>query len=187
MIRVFDFLLALIGLIIFIPLIILIFLILFFENKSPLFFQERIGKNLEIFTLIKFRTMSNGTQDCPTHLVDPSRVTFFGSFLRKTKMDEIPQLWNVLRGEMTIVGPRPCLPSQIELINYRKKFKVHTLLPGITGLAQINGIDMSNPLLLTKTELKMMQKLNLKYYFYFIFKTIIGKGLGDRVKKKNFY
>ena len=87
MIRVFDFLLALIGLIIFIPLIILIFLILFFENKSPLFFQERIGKNLEIFTLIKFRTMSNGTQDCPTHLVDPSRVTFFGSFLRKTKMD----------------------------------------------------------------------------------------------------
>ena len=88
---------------------------------------------------------------------------------------------------MTIVGPRPCLPSQIELINYRKKFKVHTLLPGITGLAQINGIDMSNPLLLTKTELKMMQKLNLKYYFYFIFKTIIGKGLGDRVKKKNFY
>ena len=186
MIRIFDFLLAFIGLIILMPLIILIFLILYFENKSPLFFQERVGKNLKVFTLIKFRTMATGTKDCPTHLVDPSRITLIGSFLRKTKMDEIPQLWNVLRGEMTFVGPRPCLPSQIELIKFRKKLKVDTFLPGITGLAQIKGIDMSNPLLLTKTELKMMQKFNLIYYFYFIFKTIIGNGSGDRVKSKNY-
>ena len=86
---------------------------------------------------------------------------------------------------MTFVGPRPCLPSQIELIKFRKKLKVHTFLPGITGLAQIRGIDMSNPYLLTKIELEMMKKFNLKYYLYFIFKTIIGNGLGDRVKKKN--
>lgn len=185
MIRIFDFLLALIGLIFLMPLNIIIYIILYFENKSPLFFQERIGKNLKIFTLIKFRTMSNGTKDCPTHLVDPSRISSLGAFLRKTKIDEIPQLWNVLMGEMTFVGPRPCLPSQIELIKFRKKLKVHTFLPGITGLAQIRGIDMSNPYLLTKIELEMMKKFNLKYYLYFIFKTIIGNGLGDRVKKKN--
>ena len=187
MIRVFDFFLALFGLIILMPLILLIFLVLLFEDKSPLFFQERIGKNLKVFTLIKFRTMSDGNKDCPTHLVDSSRITTIGAFLRKTKMDEIPQLLNVLKGEMTIVGPRPCLPSQIELIKYRRKLKVHTFLPGITGLAQIKGIDMSNPLLLTKTELKMMRKLNLRYYFYFIFKTMIGNGLGDRVMNKKIY
>lgn len=186
MIRMFDVLLALIGLIALMPLIFLIFLILYFENKSPLFFQERIGKNSKIFTLIKFRTMTNGTKNCPTHLVDPSKITVLGTFLRKTKMDEIPQLWNVLIGEMTFVGPRPCLPSQIELINYRKNLKLDSFLPGITGLAQIKGIDMSNPFQLSKTELEMMQKFNLKYYFYFIFKTIIGNGLGDRVKKKKY-
>ena len=186
MIRIFDFLLALIGLIFLMPLNIIIYIILYFENKSPLFFQKRIGKNLKIFTLIKFRTMSNGTKDCPTHLVDPSRITALGAFMRKTKIDEIPQLWNVLMGDMTFVGPRPCLPSQIQLIKYRKKLKVHTFSPGITGLAQIRGIDMSKPYLLTKTDLEMMQKINLKYYIHLIFKTIIGNGFGDRVKKKKY-
>tara|TARA_B100000212_G_scaffold287388_1_gene228187 strand:+ start:167 stop:727 length:561 start_codon:yes stop_codon:yes gene_type:complete len=186
MIRIFDFFFALFGLIILMPLILLIFLLLLFENKSPLFFQKRIGKNLKAFTLIKFRTMNDGTKDCPTHLVDSSRITTIGALLRKTKMDEIPQLWNVLKGEMTIVGPRPCLPSQINLIQYRRKLKVHKFLPGITGLAQIKGIDMSNPLLLAKTELKMMQNFNLKYYLYLIIKTIMGNGLGDRVNKKDF-
>ena len=184
MIRIFDFLIALIGIIILMPLMILIFLILYFENKSPFFFQERVGKNLKNFTLIKFRTMSKGTEICATHLVDTSRITNLGAFLRRTKLDEIPQLWNVLKGEMSFVGPRPCLPIQTELIKFRKEFNVHLALPGITGLAQVRGIDMSEPLLLAKTEHKMIKEFNLINYFCFIFATIIGNGSGDRVKKK---
>ena len=182
MIRKLDFFLALFGLVILMPLIILILLILYFNNQSPFFYQQRIGKNLKIFTLIKFRTMKKGTLDSATHLVDSTRITTIGAILRKTKLDEIPQLINVIKGEMSFVGPRPCLPSQYELIGIRKKLNVHLFLPGITGLAQIKGIDMSNPLLLAKTDREMIKNFNLKYYFYFIFKTIIGNGLGDRVK-----
>ena len=154
MIRIFDFFIALIGLIFLMPLMIIIFLILYLENKSPFFFQERIGKNLKNFTLIKFRTMSKGTKNCATHLVDSSRITTLGVFLRTTKLDEIPQLWNVLKGEMSFVGPRPCLPIQKELIEFRKELNVHHFQPGITGLAQVRGIDMSQPFLLAKTEHK---------------------------------
>ena len=121
MIRIFDFLIAFIGIIILMPLMLVIFFILYFENKSPFFLQERIGKNLKSFTLIKFRTMSKGTENCATHLVDSSRITTLGVFLRRTKLDEIPQLWNVLKGEMSFVGPRPCLPIQKELIKYNSQ------------------------------------------------------------------
>ena len=150
MIRIFDLLFALIGIIIFMPLMLVIFFILYLENKSPFFLQERIGKNLKSFTLIKFRTMSKGTKNCATHLVDSSKITNSGFFLRKTKLDEIPQLWNVIKGEMSIVGPRPCLFSQKELINERKRFNIHKVTPGITGLAQMKGIDMSDPKLLVE-------------------------------------
>ncbi len=166
------------------PLIILIFLILYLENKSPFFFQERVGKNFKKFTLIKFRTMSKGTKSCATHLVDSSRITTLGAFLRRTKLDEIPQLWNVLRGEMSFVGPRPCLPIQTELIKFRQELNIHLCLPGITGLAQVRGIDMSDPLLLANTEHEMLKEFNLISYFRFIFITLIGNGFGDRVKKK---
>ena len=184
MIRKFDFFLALFGLVSLLPLIVLILLILYFDNQSPLFYQQRIGKNMKIFTLIKFRTMRKGTKNSATHLVDSSQITKMGAILRKTKLDEIPQLLNVLKGEMSFVGPRPCLPSQYELINLRKKLNVHRFLPGITGLAQIKGIDMSNPLLLANTDLEMVKNFNIKLYFYFIFKTLMGNGLGDRVKNK---
>jgi len=184
MIRIFDFLIALIGIIILMPLMLLIFFILYVENKSPFFLQERIGKNLKSFTLIKFRTMSKGTKNCATHLVDSSRITTLGVFLRRTKLDEIPQLWNVLKGEMSFVGPRPCLPVQKELIEFRKELNVHHFQPGITGLAQVSGIDMSDPLLLAKTEHKMIREFNLISYFWFIFITLIGNGFGDRVKKR---
>ena len=184
MIRIFDLLFALIGIIIFMPLMLVIFFILYLENKSPFFLQERIGKNLKSFTLIKFRTMSKGTKNCATHLVDSSRITNSGFFLRKTKLDEIPQLWNVIKGEMSFVGPRPCLPIQKELIEFRKELNVHKFKPGITGLAQVQGIDMSEPLLLAKTECKMIKEFNLINYFWYIFITLIGNGLGDRVKKR---
>ena len=160
-------------------------MILYLENKSPFFFQERVGKNFRNFTLIKFRTMHKGTQNCATHLVDTSRITTLGAFLRRTKLDEIPQLWNVLKGEMSFVGPRPCLPIQKELIKFRQELNIHLSLPGITGLAQVRGVDMSDPLLLAKTEFEMIKKFNIFYYFWFIFITLIGNGFGDRVKEKN--
>ena len=184
MIRVLDLFLAFIGLIILSPLIIIIYFLLYKECRAPLFFQERIGKDMKKFILVKFRTMKPGTVNCATHLVDSSRITKLGKFLRKTKIDEIPQLINVLKGDMSIVGPRPCLASQDELIELRIKYNIHKVLPGLTGLAQIKGIDMSDPTVLANTEVKMIKNLNLKKYFYFIFKTMVGNGLEDRVRKR---
>lgn len=183
MIRTLDFLLASLAFLIFSPILVLIFLIIYFENKSPLFFQKRVGKNMNQFTLIKFRTMSKGTKSCATHLVDNSKITKLGKLLRKTKLDELPQLLNVIKGDMSLVGPRPCLPSQFELIDIRKTYNIYDYLPGITGLAQINGIDMSNPILLSQIDSKMMKNLNLNKYFYYLISTFLGRGFGDRVMK----
>ena len=182
MIRTLDLIFATFAIIIFLPLIIVIYLLIFIENKSPFYLQLRIGKNNKSFKLIKFRTMLIGTKSCPTHLVDSSNITTLGNILRKTKIDEIPQLINVIKGEMSLVGPRPCLPSQKELIHLRNKYKLYKFLPGITGLAQIKSIDMSDPLLLSKTDYKMMKSMNIYKYFYYIIMTLFGKGLGDRVK-----
>ena len=106
-----------------------------------------------------------------------------GHLLRKVRLDELPQLWNVLKGEMSLVGPRPCLFSQEDLISEREKRRVLNARPGITGLAQLNGIDMSTPVLLAETDEKMLATLGVKDYFRFIFMTIVGKGAGDRVKR----
>jgi lipopolysaccharide/colanic/teichoic acid biosynthesis glycosyltransferase len=130
-------------------------------------------KNLKIFTLVKFRTMKLDTLSVGTHLADLSNVTRFGYFLRKSKLDEIPQLWNVLIGNMSLVGPRPCLLNQRKLIMERKKRGVFLVRPGITGLAQVNGIDMSTPTFLAKTDLRMIRQMNLFYYFYYILITFL--------------
>ena len=148
-----------------------------------MFYQVRLGHKMKSFLLVKFRTMNIGTGNHATHLVDPSSISLLGKLLRKSKIDELPQLWNVLKGEMSIVGPRPCLPSQEELIQARLKFNIYRTKPGITGLAQISGIDMSDPFLLAETERKMLRNFNILSYFYYIILTIIGFGLGDRVKK----
>ena len=182
MIRIFDIFLASLAIFILFPLIIFIYLLIYIENKSPIFQQVRIGKNTSKFILIKFRTMTIGTESCATHLVDNTKITKLGKILRKTKLDELPQLWNVLKGDMSLVGPRPCLPTQFELIDIRRKYNIYKYLPGITGLAQIKGIDMSDPNLLSKTDHEMMQNLNLYKYFHYLFLTFIGSGYGDRVK-----
>jgi len=150
-----------------------ILLLFLLEVKSLFFFQKRVGLNLKIFTLIKFRTMKVGTLSAGTHLIDKSNITRFGHFLRKFKLDELPQLLNVLMGHMSLVGPRPCLPNQKKLIIERKKRGVYKIKPGITGLAQVSGINMSKPVLLAKTDLKMIKQMNLFYYFYYIFKTVL--------------
>lgn len=173
MIRIFDFLFSLVGLIILCPIFILIFFINLFDNGSPLFLQRRVGYNLKSFLLIKFRTMPVGVRLAGTHLIKNIKLSFFGYFLRRTKIDEIPQLLNVFLGDMSLVGPRPCLPNQKRLIIERKKRGIYKVKPGITGLAQVSGINMSRPLLLAKTDLKMIKQMNLFYYFYYIFKTVL--------------
>jgi O-antigen biosynthesis protein WbqP len=181
MIRLFDFLIAFLGLLILSPILVLIWIIGLFENGSPLFIQQRVGYGQKSFLLIKFRSMQKDTKSVATHLVNNSEITAFGNFLRRTKLDETPQLFNVLIGDMSLVGPRPCLLNQKKLINERKKRGIFKVKPGITGLAQISGIDMKKPTLLAKTDLKMIKKINLYYYFYFILKTLFLI-----LKKRNF-
>jgi lipopolysaccharide/colanic/teichoic acid biosynthesis glycosyltransferase len=168
MLRLSDFLFSFLGLIILLPILIILWIIGFFENGSPIFKQKRVGYNQKLFILFKFRTMLKDTKSVPTHLVNNLKVTKFGFFLRQTKLDELPQLFNVLIGDMSLVGPRPCLVNQKKLISERKKRSVFKAKPGITGLGQISGITMKNPTLLAKTDMKMVRQLNLFYYFYYI-------------------
>lgn len=172
MIRCFDFFFSLLGLIFLLPLIILIFIVSLFDNGPIFFIQNRVGQNLKSFLVIKFRTMPINTRSAGTHLMKDVKLSSFGKFLRKTKIDEIPQLLNVLFGDMSLVGPRPCLFNQSKLISERKKKGVFKVRPGITGLAQINGITMETPTLLAKTDAKMIKQMNLYYYFYYIFVTL---------------
>jgi lipopolysaccharide/colanic/teichoic acid biosynthesis glycosyltransferase len=121
------------------------------------------------------------TKSVATHLADRNSITKFGSFLRRSKLDELPQLINVLLGDMSLVGPRPNLYNQTELIKERDTRKVYDVLPGITGLSQINEIDMSMPRLLAISDAEMIKTLSLKRYFYYILMTLGGKGKGDRI------
>lgn len=183
MTRIFDVGFSFLGLIILSPIILLLFIIGVFDTRSPLFRQERVGVNKRPFFLLKFRSMHVNTQAVATHLVQVSAITKWGSFLRKSKLDELPQLFNVLLGDMSFVGPRPNLFNQLELIEERGKRGVYALRPGITGLAQIQKIDMSTPQLLAETDAKMIDQLNVWYYFKYIFLTVFGKGFGDRVRQ----
>ena len=172
MIRIFDILFSILGILIIFPFCIFFFILCFLDTGSPIFLQKRLGKNKKPFTVIKFRTMKISTESLPTHLVNTNAITFFGAFLRKTKIDELPQLFNVLKGEMSIVGPRPCLINQHELIYHRTQLGVFNHLPGITGLAQIKKVDMSVPKKLSEIDCKMLEFLTIKSYFLIIFKII---------------
>ncbi|MGI0116909.1 sugar transferase [Zooshikella sp. RANM57] len=184
-IRLFDILFAIIGLSFLSPVFIVIVILGIIDTGKPIFYQQRVGQHRKPFTLIKFRTMKPNTASVGTHLVDSNAITPLGSFLRKTKLDELPQLINVLLGTMSLVGARPCLPNQSDLIKVRTKHGVYNHKPGITGLAQINNIDMSTPKKLAKIDATMHKNLNICYYFSLILKTIIGQGAGDAAQQKN--
>jgi lipopolysaccharide/colanic/teichoic acid biosynthesis glycosyltransferase len=181
MIRFLDVVFAAIGLVITAPLIVLLTIVGFLENGSPIFLQARVGIQGRTFTLIKLRTMPRGTPSVPTHLSAPTSITKFGRVLRHTKLDELPQLWNVVVGHMSLVGPRPCLPSQTALIEERRKRGVDRFRPGITGVAQLRGVDMSDPVLLAETDAAMLSTFGLRTYFACLIGTIAGRGSGDRV------
>ena len=126
--------------------------------------------------------MSVGTKSVASHLANETSITKIGRLLRKSKIDELPQLLNVLKGEMSLVGPRPNLLNQEELIKERDELGVYDVLPGITGLAQVQNIDMSTPKLLAKVDRQMIDTLNVKDYLMYILMTATGKGKGDAVK-----
>ncbi|NMT65233.1 sugar transferase [Marinobacter orientalis] len=185
MIRLLDFFFSLLGLLLGFPILLLLMIIGLFDTGYPIFCQKRVGRNSKPFILVKFRTMKKDTASVASHLASADAITPFGRFLRRTKLDELPQLWNVLKGEMSLVGPRPCLFNQEELISEREQRGVLTARPGITGLAQVNDIDMSTPRLLAETDQKMLENLTVGAYFKYIFMTVAGKGAGDRVPGKD--
>lgn len=163
--RVLDFILAFISLIVLSPVFIIISLIIKFTSDGPVFFkQRRIGKNKKEFYILKFRTMRTDTpKDMPTHLLEnpEAYITKIGKFLRRTSLDELPQLINILKGEMSFIGPRPALWNQYDLISERDKYGANDLYPGLTGWAQINGRDELPIDVKAKLDGEYVQKLGL--------------------------
>jgi len=172
MIRVFDLIISLVGLLVCIPLLAVLVIACFFDTRTPLFRQSRMGKNEVPFIILKFRTMKQDAICLPTHLVKQESITQFGQFLRKHKLDEVPQLWNVLMGDMSLVGPRPCLVTQEELITQRRMRGVFSEKPGITGLGQLSGVDMRDAIRLSILDEEMLTNLNLARYLKYIGLTI---------------
>ncbi|MAN13963.1 MAG: lipid carrier--UDP-N-acetylgalactosaminyltransferase [Dinoroseobacter sp.] len=179
-------LLAALGVIVFAGwAMVLIALYIRLDSQGPaIFAQQRVGKDARTFTCFKFRTMVTGTTHAATHNVSVSSVTKAGRFLRKTKLDELPQVANVLRNEMSLVGPRPCLPIQQELIELRVARDVVSLKPGITGLAQINNVDMSDPTRLAALDERYRSFRTLLGDVVILIRTVLGSGSGDRVRSE---
>ncbi|WP_082597293.1 sugar transferase [Rhizobium sp. Root708] len=178
--RVLDFSASLFGLIVLSPVLLVIAYLV--RRSSPggaLFLQERVGYNEKPFTCIKFRTMAAGTPNVGSHDAAEAWITPIGRTLRAYKLDELPQLINVLRGDMSLVGPRPCLPTQSGVIAARRAKNVFSIRPGITGLAQLSGIDMSTPEALAKADAEYIRTAGLWRDLKLILGSIAGKGSGD--------
>jgi len=183
MIRAIDVILSTFGLMILSPLLLLLFIVGYFDTGVPLLLQTRVGMDRKPITLVKFRSMQINTDHVASHLVDPIKITAWGKFIRHAKLDELLQLWNVLKGEMSLVGPRPCLFNQTELIKERSCRGVFSTRPGITGLAQINGINMATPRLLAKVDACMLRGLCVRKYFFYIFKSIFSASCSGRIRR----
>ncbi|WP_394188564.1 sugar transferase [Paenisporosarcina quisquiliarum] len=143
--RLIDIIFSLIGLIVFSPIYLILIIAIKIDSRGPVLFkQKRVGINKTHFNILKFRTMRIDTpKNTPTHLLEKPEqyITKMGKFLRKTSLDELPQIWNIFVGEMSIIGPRPALWNQYNLIKERDKYGANNILPGLTGWAQINGRD----------------------------------------------
>jgi O-antigen biosynthesis protein WbqP len=165
------------------PVLLIVIAAIRLESRGPAIFrQARVGRDEQAFTCYKFRTMLSGTGDVPTHQVSASAITPLGNYLRRFKIDELPQLFNVVSGDMSLVGPRPCLPSQTELIEARRRLGVLNVRPGITGLAQVKGIDMSNAVRLAEVDAQYIRSQSLAGDLRLILATLRGQGVGiDRV------
>ncbi len=174
--RLLDFILALIGMIVLCPLFLILAVVIKTDSKGPVFFkQKRIGKNKRYFYILKFRTMRTDTpKDMPTHMLQGANsfITKSGKFLRKTSLDELPQIINILKGEMAIIGPRPALWNQYDLIDERDKYGANDIMPGLTGWAQINGRDELPISVKAKLDGEYAEKLSFAFDVKVFFKTI---------------
>lgn len=180
--RLFDLILALIGIVPALLLIGILVVLIRRGSEGPgLLRQMRIGRDEHPFICYKLRTMAVETQDRPSHETAASAITQIGRILRRTKLDELPQLINIIRGDMSFVGPRPCLPIQKELIAERAKTGVSHLRPGITGVSQVAGVDMSDPVRLARLDATYLNQISLMTDLRLIIATVLGKGRGDRV------
>ncbi|WP_281354883.1 sugar transferase [Chelativorans xinjiangense] len=160
--RAFDLAIALPAAVVAVPVVLAVAVLVRATSDGPAFYaQTRLGRGAVPFRCYKLRTMRTDTPSVPTHEARPDAVTPVGRFLRITKLDELPQLWNVLKGEMSLVGPRPCLPEQEELIRHRERLGVFAAAPGITGLAQVRGIDMSKPALCAETDAEYLSRWSI--------------------------
>jgi O-antigen biosynthesis protein WbqP len=182
--RIFDLLLSSIFLIILIGPILLLSVFLFLNSKSSIiYWSKRIGRNGKIFNMPKFRTMRKNTPQLATHLISDSEIVYtkFGKFLRNTSIDELPQIYSVIKGDMSIVGPRPALFNQYDLILLRSENQIDQLLPGITGLAQINGRDELSIKDKVDLDLEYLYSksftLDLKILFLTIFKVAVKQNI----------
>jgi O-antigen biosynthesis protein WbqP len=177
--RAFDIAVSLLGLLLLSPILAVAMLAIRLESAgSPIFAQQRVGYRGRIFTCYKLRTMRKGTADLPSHQTDASAVTSVGARFRRWKLDEIPQLFNVLIGQMSLVGPRPCLPMQIELIEARRRLGVFEIQPGITGLAQVQNVDMSEPERLATIDAEYLHTRTFMKDLHLIMSTMRGHGVG---------
>ncbi len=181
--RLFDITASLLGLLALSPVLAIAMLAIRLDSQgSPLFAQARMGRAKRPFTLYKLRTMYQGTTHRPTHEVQHAAVTKLGRRLRRWKLDEFPQLFNVLIGDMSLVGPRPCLPTQTALIEARSRLGVFAVRPGITGLAQIQGVDMSDPERLAQIDAIYARNATFLGDLRLLLATVSGRGAGvDRV------
>lgn len=183
--RILDFVISLLSIILLSPVLILLAIIIKFGSKGPILFkQERIGKDKTHFYILKFRTMRTDTpENMPTHLLEnPEQwITPIGKFLRKFSLDELPQLFNILVGEMSVVGPRPALWNQYDLIELRDRYNVNRLVPGLTGWAQVNGRDELSIELKVAFDKEYLQRMSLwfdaKCIFYTLFKVLRSEGV----------
>lgn len=183
--RMIDIILALTLLFAFWWLFIITAIVIKIDSKGPVIFtQARVGRNKVIFNCYKFRTMHQNAPERATHDSDLKLVTRLGGVLRQTKVDELPQLFNVLKNNMSFVGPRPCLPSQAQLISERSKFGVFNIKPGISGWAQINQIDMEDPVKLAKKDHEYCHMRSTLIDAKILILTFLGNGQGDKTNKK---
>lgn len=182
-IRALDVVAASAGLLITGPVILALALVIRATSAGPgLFAQPRLGRGERTFICYKLRTMTVGTVSAATHEVSAAAVTPLGRSLRRLKLDELPQLWNVLVGEMSLVGPRPGLPVQTELREARRAHGIFHVRPGVTGPGQVAGVDMSDPARLAVLDATFASQPTVGAYIKYVLLTVLGRGQGDRVR-----
>ncbi|EJR44838.1 hypothetical protein IIK_04968 [Bacillus cereus VD102] len=187
--RMLDFIVSLVGIIVLAPVFLLLILCIKIDSRGPVLFKQcRIGQGKSEFYILKFRTMKIDTpKDTPTHLLEnPDQyITKVGRFLRKTSLDELPQIVNILKGEMSIVGPRPALWNQYDLIKERDIYNANDIRPGLTGWAQVNGRDELPINTKAKLDGEYVQKINFIFDIRICFKTVINVVKSEGVKEGN--